>query len=894
MKNIQNYDNDENQTELRQEGHSVNRKYIKLKDAVADLYLSIKQKTRDENESITEEEEKEEREIIKSLDPYIVIEYIKSSVDIILNLKFEEIEKRLLDKTTNPQDSTLRDESQRNGNVNFDSIKGAMSDSRHLLSQQQTNLAKSKNGQDRKTLQNHGDKKKKENKNYPLESIRSPMIDDENQLLIGSSSVRSALSNQEGPPKVYEELIQSLEADIRKHIRIEQQLKLHIESVENQIEEMETQARKYEKDLEKQKKTQDENKSLQSKVQEVESIVKQKEELVKDYQIQIQKLKDSETFLQGQIDKLKKDLLQKLKQNQDPIQLVLNSTQPFHSKTSGIQVREKPNTNKNQDAICFSQNQSFIDQGTPERKTPEIIHPYMQTQNLSGKNHIAKKSHQSGSLSVKQKFNVPQTLVDSLSFGTQVGATTATYNSTQNSGKLGQRKYSSQSRHSKGSKGSMQKNQWIGQANNNGLNNGAHTYSNIINNNISGLSINYSNQIIHNNNNASNQIHDGSMQQFANNFINSQNLLRKNNPELNEDSSNSNLNSHRRCKSQNVVHDKREAKSTKKSQERHTIDKRIIDKNASIDELFTLNDSLQKTQMTDQKYRKSNVNEDILQFDIRQQNKSSMGNNHGMSKQQAIVQNNNLVYDFIENQQNNTKRRIVKQNQISASTGSANTQQSLRNTANQQLARFNTNSQQQNYVAHPDELTQKVKLNQSFGNQLQNALINTNNTIQQLQKRNSHVMPPSQSSHSVEKHRSRNNKKQLSQNTTAGVMNKFDSSILDMHFKTTTSSSTQQSKNNMNNNHNQSSNINQAHFVNLAQQLSNNPNLINKHSSINHINYNNNSNGSILNSVTNSNIPYNNYNMMNQTSMAFMKQQLIANKKATNLLMKGLSPLKKQ
>lgn len=46
-------------------------------------------------------------------------------------------------------------------------------------------------------------------------------------------------------------------------------------------------------------------------------------------------------------------------------------------------------------------------------------------------------------------------------------------------------------------------------------------------------------------------------------------------------------------------------------------------------------------------------------------------------------------------------------------------------------------------------------------------------------------------SHSVDKNnRSRNNKKQLSQNTTAGVMNKFDASILDMHFKTTTSSST--------------------------------------------------------------------------------------------------------
>ena len=33
-----------------------------------------------------------------SLDSYVIIEYIKSSVDIILNLKFEEIEKRLLDK----------------------------------------------------------------------------------------------------------------------------------------------------------------------------------------------------------------------------------------------------------------------------------------------------------------------------------------------------------------------------------------------------------------------------------------------------------------------------------------------------------------------------------------------------------------------------------------------------------------------------------------------------------------------------------------------------------------------------------------------------------------------------------------------------------------------------
>lgn len=44
------------------------------------------------------DEEREEREIIMSLDSYVILEYIKSSVDIILNLKFEEIEKKLIDK----------------------------------------------------------------------------------------------------------------------------------------------------------------------------------------------------------------------------------------------------------------------------------------------------------------------------------------------------------------------------------------------------------------------------------------------------------------------------------------------------------------------------------------------------------------------------------------------------------------------------------------------------------------------------------------------------------------------------------------------------------------------------------------------------------------------------
>ena len=37
----------------------------------------------------------------------------------------------------------------------------------------------------------------------------------------------------------YEKMIQKLEGDIRTHIRIEQQLKLHIESIQNKLEEKE-------------------------------------------------------------------------------------------------------------------------------------------------------------------------------------------------------------------------------------------------------------------------------------------------------------------------------------------------------------------------------------------------------------------------------------------------------------------------------------------------------------------------------------------------------------------------------------------------------------------------------------------------------------------------------
>lgn len=58
------------------------------------------------------------------------------------------------------------------------------------------------------------------------------------------SSRQSNFSSLDPPPRAYEEIMRQLEADIRKHIRIEHQLKLHIETVEDRVEELEREQEK--------------------------------------------------------------------------------------------------------------------------------------------------------------------------------------------------------------------------------------------------------------------------------------------------------------------------------------------------------------------------------------------------------------------------------------------------------------------------------------------------------------------------------------------------------------------------------------------------------------------------------------------------------------------------
>jgi len=57
--------------------------------------------------------------------------------------------------------------------------------------------------------------------------------------VLESQSIGSTVSLQTfalEPPMEYEEIIQKLEGDIRKHIRIQNQLKLHIETLQAKVE----------------------------------------------------------------------------------------------------------------------------------------------------------------------------------------------------------------------------------------------------------------------------------------------------------------------------------------------------------------------------------------------------------------------------------------------------------------------------------------------------------------------------------------------------------------------------------------------------------------------------------------------------------------------------------
>ena len=90
----------------RKEAKLSQETYIELKQEISNLYLKIKRCSKDTTltesqyiKTVETSDDREERNMISKLDPFVVLQYISSSIDVIINLKFEDIESKMIQKT---------------------------------------------------------------------------------------------------------------------------------------------------------------------------------------------------------------------------------------------------------------------------------------------------------------------------------------------------------------------------------------------------------------------------------------------------------------------------------------------------------------------------------------------------------------------------------------------------------------------------------------------------------------------------------------------------------------------------------------------------------------------------------------------------------------------------
>ena len=76
-----------------------------LQKSIAELYLKIKRCSKDVQatesyyiQNLETDEDREERKMIWQMDPRVILQYINISIDVIINLKFEDIEHKMLEK----------------------------------------------------------------------------------------------------------------------------------------------------------------------------------------------------------------------------------------------------------------------------------------------------------------------------------------------------------------------------------------------------------------------------------------------------------------------------------------------------------------------------------------------------------------------------------------------------------------------------------------------------------------------------------------------------------------------------------------------------------------------------------------------------------------------------
>ncbi|CDW75501.1 UNKNOWN [Stylonychia lemnae] len=269
---------------LSQQDRQLIENYETLKEALLELYLSVKIRSDDEIDAYTEDQFKVEKEQMREVDGFTLIDYIKSSIEILMNMKIEENEL---------QQEQLKEEDEVSEQFNFDSKK-----------LKQDKLFK-KGFRRERTIPKIDDK-------TPTSSI----IDLQKKLdQISSPTSSSSNSSIPAAHKEYEKCLRALENECRNHIKVEQQMKLHIECLQEKLDQItkerddfqatnEASLGKHKQEIDKLSKI---IKTLEEELMNKAEKIKQTENTllkqIEDFNSQGFKLKE----LQKQYDKMKKE-----------------------------------------------------------------------------------------------------------------------------------------------------------------------------------------------------------------------------------------------------------------------------------------------------------------------------------------------------------------------------------------------------------------------------------------------------------------------------------------------------------------------------------------------------------------------------------------------------------
>ena len=76
-----------------------------LREAIIELYLAIKIRSTEELDKITDDILEEEKKKLDQVSGFQVLEYIRTSIEIIMNLKIEDLEKEFHNRNRFEKDS---------------------------------------------------------------------------------------------------------------------------------------------------------------------------------------------------------------------------------------------------------------------------------------------------------------------------------------------------------------------------------------------------------------------------------------------------------------------------------------------------------------------------------------------------------------------------------------------------------------------------------------------------------------------------------------------------------------------------------------------------------------------------------------------------------------------